>query len=364
MVKKSAQRQKGYSISRYKERFEFVEAGHLDRFRVGPPKFVRMPIGIGDENEWINFAKQKAQLKAKKNYDTYWNIFWELVDTAAYHNFGFRGYILNGMLQPANVSEIAGLIGRDSKSLKTALKELLDVGLIRYGIIPPLKAVGRRRKKKDDRDEKPARAGKSPAKGGGKPAENRKPLIITDNGGSSNQPKSETNNGNPSNKENPNPKTEGQSPQGQNPSPNSESANPTQIRSSPGEPQETSGPPGSSVNAKSDTCDIYSRYHSAKATTVFADAIYAALGCPWDKNGLRGQMEYQSFVEAWYWLMCSGKSVDDLTVLWDKLVKKARELGRKRDTKKWKIGPEAAFQDNFNKMTGRQPKNKKRSESG
>jgi hypothetical protein len=121
-----------YRIFHYDQRYRFDTTGHSNRFQVGPPKFVKLFIGRGDDEETINFYKQKCAIKAHRLYDTLHTVYDELLELAAYQAEKKRGYILDGTMQPADIKAIAGLINRDIRVTKKAVEILIEVGLLEY----------------------------------------------------------------------------------------------------------------------------------------------------------------------------------------------------------------------------------------
>jgi hypothetical protein len=352
MTKKAAGKIKVWRIFHYKERYHFDTSGHSnpERFQAGPPKFVKQFIGRGSDVETINFYKQKCTLKAHKLYDTLNTIYDELLELAAYQDENHRGYIVDGMQQPADVKTIASLLNRNINTVKKAIEILHNVGLIEQvssavyrqdiGRVSakkrkPVKTRGSRTandKRKRDRKNKSAKA-----EAEGKVKISQKERI---------KPKQST-------KPKPNKKQRAdgkghQEAQSSSTSPMPKPIKPTESESDQGQEQITSAPPGHSVNFDR-TAELLQ-----PQAAPFAVAIYQALKVPWALESTKGQREYQSIAEAWNRAQRASLGIPGLQRLWDKSTKSATRIGNSTKRKPWGSrywtkSPAAVWMSEFNK---------------
>jgi len=166
--------QMGLHFYHWKIRYEFDPSGHIDRFKVGPLKYLKNYIGSGEDDDTISLARQMDTLDNHPLADSLCRDFHRLIKISANQSLCYRGYILDETFGSVGVETIAGWLRRDVKTMTKIINVLLEVKLLEMVVLPDFRPVSGRRRKP------PTNSGSDRQPTGSQPAADRKP--IHDNG--------------------------------------------------------------------------------------------------------------------------------------------------------------------------------------
>ena len=359
---------KVWHIFRFKQRFELPDDVRYKR--VSPLAFTRDFVGSGQDDEAISYHQQMLFLRSMENYLELKGAFHELKGIAANRSRCYRGYLLDEVYRPASDEKISQWLGVSVKDAKRILKSLEQVILIDRVEVPEFDPTvnepptddsdisGRARKssgsfKKNDKGKGKGKGKKKTAIGNGKNKSNKKTTSV--------KPQPAEAEGKDMNQSQGKSVTQGKGEKkgsvekkattGRGGGVGREAETPSSPTTAPPLPfmpteTDAGGESGSfETLPSSDLAAVAERFDSLYQGSAqqFAEEIFKAIQTPCQMDSPQGSRELAAFASAWQRAHLAKLRPSRLDALWQRSVKEAARIGRKRKRTKFKKSAEAAW---------------------
>jgi len=381
---------KVWHIFRFEQRFELPD--DVRYCRKSPLVYTRDFVGSGLDDESISYHQQVTALRSMSNFLQLKGAFHELKGIAANRSRCYRGYLLDEVFKPAGDEKISQWLCVNVKDGKKILKSLEQVGLVERVNVPkfdPTKnepptddsdiSVRARRSpgafkkngngKGKDKGKKKTAFGNGKRKNG-KETASAKPQPAEAEGGNLNQSQ-----GKPGMQGNGKQKglVEKKATTGRRGEVGREAETPSTPTTAPPlplpfKPTETDagGESGSfETLPSSDHAAVAERLDSLYEASAqqFAEEIFKAIQTPCRMDSQRGARELGAFASAWQGAQQARLTPCRLDALWQRSVKEAEKMSRKRKRQQFTNSPEAAWMWVFKRLLnaaveGKEPKAK------
>ncbi len=126
-----------WRIFKFFERFEYTH----EAYKKKPLDFVKSFVGSGTKDISAEYFRQIQDLRLYPDYLSLKGMFSDIRDISANAGVLHRGYLLDGMHQPATSKLIGSWVGLDAKAAGKALKKLEKVGLIERVELPDFDTI-------------------------------------------------------------------------------------------------------------------------------------------------------------------------------------------------------------------------------